>query len=121
MQNEKIKAGKDEELAVRHWRDWAEVEGKHEVCVLTFLNIHIFMVSHIRKKVEILIPTNVIMLIPIKLFKLIDRFIPFWWEEELCLSLSEFRDHRRFFFRELSKNKKSNQTRKVYINSFCHF
>ena len=36
MQNEKIKAGKDEELAVRHWRDWAEVGGKHEVCMLTF-------------------------------------------------------------------------------------
>ena len=54
------------------------------------LIIHIFMVSHIRKKVEILIPTNVIMLITIKLVKLIDRFIPFWWEEELCLLLSEF-------------------------------
>ena len=25
MQNKKIKAGKDEELAVRHWRDWAGV------------------------------------------------------------------------------------------------
>ena len=48
------------------------------------LIIHIFMVSHIRKKVEILIPINVIMLITIKLVKLIDRFIPFWWEEELC-------------------------------------
>ena len=65
------------------------------------LIIHIFMVSHFRKKVEILIPTNVIMLITIKLVKLIDRFIPFWWEEELCLLLSEFRGHPSlisFFF-----------------------
>jgi hypothetical protein len=58
------------------------------------LILHIFMVSHIRKKVEILVPTNVIMLITIKLSKLIDCFIPFWWEEELCLLLSEFRDDR---------------------------
>ena len=58
------------------------------------LNIHIFMVSHIRKKVEILIPTNVIMLITIKLFKLIDRFIPFWWEEELREPLDECKNRQ---------------------------
>jgi len=46
MQNKKIKAGKDEELAVRHWRDWAGVggRGKHAVCRLTLI-FYILMAS----------------------------------------------------------------------------
>jgi hypothetical protein len=67
----------------------AGVKAKRGFTVFFF---YISMVSCMKEKVEISLYANVIMLITIKLFKLIDRFIPFWWEEELCLLSSEFRD-----------------------------
>jgi len=64
-------------------------ESKKGIYRLFLLYFHGF--SYGERKVEISLYSN---LITIKLFKLIDRFIPFWWEEELCLLLSEFRDDR---------------------------
>jgi hypothetical protein len=60
----------------------AGVKAKRGFTVFFF---YISMVSCMKKKVEISLYTNMIMLITIKMFKLMDRFIPFWLEEELCL------------------------------------
>jgi hypothetical protein len=46
-------------------------------CAGLLLDPLYLMVSHVRKKVKISMPTNVRVLIPIKLHKSIDRFYPF--------------------------------------------